>query len=1285
MNIFTTMPVKSAIRVSRPTRISCHLRLICNVALLLLSFSPCAAANPTLDEILNRFEQHGVFDPALISEQDLLKHVQARYAQEAEPGRQAALAKRMLALKWMNLWDANAEMTAETAIVDDPLPPYFHPSENWQWSSLLTNPATGSATRLHYAADAQGHRVNGVLPHILPVNGSLIQEVYFPEEQLPAQVWLRIETAHVGTPRSEPILAQARWTQQPETVMMTDNRPANFYAGQFPQKSGWHTLTVSLVDLGLCGTERMISNIEFGANGGNVWFGRTLIRRPPVEVRGTQKYHVFSPQDPLSFDVVVHNFSASAKTYQLDVFASDYQGNALLRDTLAFSIPAHATQQQTTTIPSKTARYVVMEYTLREQETPVYHGYSAAAIIVPNTIGRKPDSPFGMMYWDQPGREMVEFYEKLGVKLIVMFPELERLHLFQTGAFDVIPMIWTLPQGKPAEEEKLRQQIQPYLQAGQRIFSNFWETDLRVPAQLFAANMRRFSEIVKQAAPDAKTVVGGMAWFNVAYVRQLLQAIGSGTPFFDAVAAMSYNTPTPPEYAGLDEDAAALRTLFAAHGAPQTELWNVEWAYFEHLNLDRGEWQNTGVAQEQIAAYSIRHHLFGLASGMNRMIPGTNIYTGRTPLSKNYGHSMSLGRSSMFRYDLTPLPLLPAYATMTRMLEDRKLVKTLDAGDANVFCQVYQRKQSQGVADTLLVAWTVFGHQEAALRLPNGVSAAPISVVNMLGEEGLLHQYNGEAHLNLSPEPHYFLLPDMTDDEIAQLAISVDEPLLTVEPRLIEVKSGVAKTATLTYRLYNASDVALRGELRLTQPDGLEIVNYRVQYHDPMGSLLAKKMELDEHEILLSRQRGADVMYEISIPEGIKRNAYYEQVELGRQTDLNVVAEFVSQDHVLASTTASVRDLPPLDVRLRPVLKTAASADAPTLQVRITNHSSEPREGDVWLNPSGWVQVAPLKQTFSLAPGASGSYDFTMTGMPEQAQEYLVETVDANLQRFVQQAQPLEGGAMRLTHYLPHSGYLVTFGVGEGYFVEALVREKSGLEARQGRGFAFRPAVKAKTPLVIDGDLGDWQHAAPLFVNPANRLNGLTFFAKDYGGEMQWTSNDDFSAAWQMLWDDEFLYVATRVFDDHVMPQQTLGSFWDGDTLSLQIDPLPDTADASILPIPRDLRQIHTFDIGMSAAGPVIRRKQATFAHAAGNTSIRIASKPMPDGIQYELAIPWAELEPLRPALPGWFGCSLAWYEDDGSGRETFINWFGGSGGNGLAREPRLFGDIHFVEELSLP
>ena len=39
---------------------------------------------------------------------------------------------------------------------------------------------------------------------------------------------------------------------------------------------------------------------------------------------------------------------------------------------------------------------------------------------------------------------------------------------------------------------------------------------------------------------------------------------------------------------------------------------------------------------------------------------------------------------------------------------------------------------------------------------------------------------------------------------------------------------------------------------------------------------------------------------------------------------------------------------------------------------------------------------------------------------------------------------------------------------------------------------------------------------------------------------------------------------------------------------------------------------------------------------------------------------------------------SVVFHDSDGHGRKTWINWFGGLGG--VAREPRLLGDVHFVE-----
>jgi hypothetical protein len=173
----------------------------------------------------------------------------------------------------------------------------------------------------------------------------------------------------------------------------------------------------------------------------------------------------------------------------------------------------------------------------------------------------------------------------------------------------------------------------------------------------------------------------------------------------------------------------------------------------------------------------------------------------------------------------------------------------------------------------------------------------------------------------------------------------------------------------------------------------------------------------------------------------------------------------------------------------------------------------------------------------------------------------------------------------------------------------------------------------------------------------------------------------DFSAAWQMLWDDRFLYLAVKVFDDRIESVHALGSFWNGDTVSFQIDPLPDEADASILPQQRDLRAIHTFEMGLSQQGPVIRRLYATHSIMPDiMTTANLAIVPQADGLVYELALPWEALTPFRPSLGSWLGVSLVFSEDDGDGRETQMNWFGGSNGNGLAREPRLMGDVHLME-----
>ena len=1172
--------------------------------------------------------------------------------------------------------------------------------------------------RAHFSVPENGaaqHSVRGTFPYILPANGTLIQYVYFPDDQPPDRITLRIETGYLlGQP--QPVFVQAKWTKTAEQHLATENRPRDFWAGTFPTPhssqadSGltdrgltgniggrWYELSAKLIDLGLCGENRIIRGIEYLVNGGNAWFGPTIIRRPQVEIRGTKKYNVFSIEDPLSFDIAVHNFATFDTQYTLSVMVSDYNGRELMHSVYNLAIPGKSSRYETLVLNPGNTRYFVFEYTLHKGTNVVYHGYSAATVIVPNRTGRKDQTKFGMMYWDQPGQDMVVLYEKLGVKLVVIFPETDRLHLFDRQKFAIMPMIWALPERSPQDATKLPQDLRPYLEAGQHLFSNFWETDLRVPPDIFAPNMQRFYQIVKQLDPTALVGIGGLAGFNVAYLNQLLQFINNPAnpvnpvnpdQFFDFLTLMLYNTPSPPEFSGLDEETAALVNLLQSHGKPDIELWNVEWSYFETLNLDNGYWLNTGVPQDLIAPYTIRHHLLGFASGISRMAPGTNIYEGRTPLAKNYGHSMTLGRSSIIRYDLTPLPLLPAYSVMTRMLEGKAYVTNIGQ-HPNILCQVYaasdESYQVLSSRKTVLVVWTLFGVENLTLPLFPGAGRPEVkaTLVNMVGDETEQSTYNGALHLSVSPEPTYILL----NEDAAEILKNSAEPtvgnLLSVSPQAIEVTPGKAATVKCTYHLSNPGWNALQGTLQLTSPNWINVLKKEIHYPDEARKQLAATALSDEEtdDIWLGRNHSVDVTYEILIPEAIKRQTYYEQTELTRQTAFTITAAFTSGGNVIAQAASSVRVLPPFSMTLRPVLSTKADVNAPRLMVSLTNNSPVERQGTLQLKAPGTLWVNPWNLQFSLPSGKTQTYAFALQGEAAQSQTYPLESVDTRLNRRTEQVALQKNQRIPLDHYRREDGYLFSFGVGEGYVIEALAKDQQGDETRQMRGFAFRPAVRAPKPLVIDGQLDDWAEAVPLFVHPEGRLSGLTFFAKDYGGNMQWTGLDDFSSAWQMMWDESFLYLAIRTFDDVFIPQSNLGSFWNGDTISFQIDPRPDVTDASIIPEKRDLRQIHTFDVGLSKDGPTVRRKYPTLAKPAGLIeTVKAAIRPIQGGIIYELAIPWTELAPLHPQIGGWMGFSIVFYEDDGAGQETHTNWFGGCGGNGLAREPRLMGDVHFVQ-----
>jgi hypothetical protein len=249
-------------------------------------------AVPLEEQPVAYFIKHGIFDPQQISEDELYQIIEEAYRQETDPEKLDTLGMRLLMLKWWKLWEANFEMPPEMAVVGDPLEKHFRPSDNWQWSEMIRFENKRAHSSAPFNGSAQ-HRVDGVFPYILPVNGTLLQPIYLPKDKSPEQISLRIKTSFLFENQQQPMFMQARWSKRPEHHMATENRPRNFWAGTIPpnkspsenHEGGWHLLSVNLCDIGLCGRSRIIQGIEYHVTGEEAWFGPTLIRRPPVEIR----------------------------------------------------------------------------------------------------------------------------------------------------------------------------------------------------------------------------------------------------------------------------------------------------------------------------------------------------------------------------------------------------------------------------------------------------------------------------------------------------------------------------------------------------------------------------------------------------------------------------------------------------------------------------------------------------------------------------------------------------------------------------------------------------------------------------------------------------------------------------------------------------------------------------------------------------------------------------------------------------------------------------------------
>ncbi len=191
-------------------------------------------------------------------------------------------------------------------------------------------------------------------------------------------------------------------------------------------------------------------------------------------------------------------------------------------------------------------------------------------------------------------------------------------------------------------------------------------------------------------------------------------------------------------------------------------------------------------------------------------------------------------------------------------------------------------------------------------------------------------------------------------------------------------------------------------------------------------------------------------------------------------------------------------------------------------------------------------------------------------------------------------------------------------------------------------------AVPHTTALKLDGVLDEaaWARATPCHLDQTDQYYGI-------GATGLWKGPDDLSATLRCLWDDQYLYIGVQVTDDVFVNTKAGGEIWAGDGLQFLFDPKRDQAE-------KPGKYDAGFAVGTNGPQAWYWLTASPSVPAGLQKDIVVAMKRGEKGnATYEVAIPWSKLAPFEPMVGADLGACMIANEDDGSGRRSFIGWFG--------------------------
>jgi uncharacterized protein (TIGR03382 family) len=244
-----------------------------------------------------------------------------------------------------------------------------------------------------------------------------------------------------------------------------------------------------------------------------------------------------------------------------------------------------------------------------------------------------------------------------------------------------------------------------------------------------------------------------------------------------------------------------------------------------------------------------------------------------------------------------------------------------------------------------------------------------------------------------------------------------------------------------------------------------------------------------------------------------------------------------------------------------------------------------------------------------------------------------------------------EAQGMIVTHVYPAAGtYEATLVVTDNHGLEDADTVTVTVGNQPSRP-TLRATYAAVAP-VIDGKIDDWMFKNEVKVTSSSYVP----LTSPTGGDA------DLSTRVFAEWDAQNLYLAAIISDNIVYNTYSGNDLWKGDSWQVAFD-----AD-------HDRTTVYDSDGDSEVGfGPGSETTRWVGPPGAPAWSPQVASAAISGGWVVEVAIPWGQLPPFKASLGATLGLSFVVNDDDGGGREGFIQW---TPGMGQGKDPSTFGDL---------